>query len=263
VAVGIHHGQVDAASVAAQWPPWALTQLRHAVRLAARIEGRPQRIALAPELYRLWFTPIVGRPIEPGRPWRPLPGLYRAAHAGSGSRVVVDGVATVERNDVICRDGWWRTWGDAWRPTHSRAETVRLIMSPRPDALAQFVATITAALLDQTAPWLLACATDPRRLRRCGAAVLHVTDPEVLRPHTVAALRPLLRATAPPLALPLHPGIAVAHNPDNGMSFGEHRCHLIALALRTRPQPHAPLRAIADVFTAHGIDPARPHESRP
>jgi hypothetical protein len=239
----------SAARPACPWPAWALPQLRHAVRLATRIRARPQRIALAPELYRLWFNPIVGRPVEPGRPWRPLPGLYRSAHAGSGSRIVIDGLATVARNDVIGRDGWWRTWGDSWRPTTSRAESVRLVMSPRPDALAQFVATVTAALLDVPDPWLLACATDPRRLGRCGAAVLHVGDPTVLSAQTVAALR-------------LHAGIAVADTPDNGMSFGEHRCHLIALALRTHGGRQAPLRAIATVFASHGIDPGRPHESR-
>jgi hypothetical protein len=243
------------------WPTWARPQLRHAVELAARIAGRQQRIALAPELYRLWFNPVVGRPVELGRPWRPLPGLYRTAHAGSSSRVVVDGVATVDRHDVIGRDGWWRTWGDTWRPTHSRQESIRLVMSPRPDALAQFVTTITGALLDEDAPWMLACATDPRRLRRTGAAVLHVGDPSVLSRRTLTALSPLLRATAPPLCLPVADGIALADDPDNGMSFGEHRCHLIALASRTTNFRRAPLRAIAEIFASHGIDPAQPHSS--
>jgi hypothetical protein len=136
-------------------------------------------------------------------------------------------------------------------------------MTPRADALAEFVGTITAALLDEPTPWMLACTTDLRRLRRSGGAVLHIPDPAVLTPELSRALAPHLRPVTPPLCLPLALGIGLADNPDNGMSFGEHRCHLIALALRTHRVNHAPLHAIADVFASHGIDPARPHESRP
>jgi hypothetical protein len=236
--------------------------LRHAVELAGRSAAGGQRVALAPELYRTWFNPIVSRPVEIGRPWRPLAGVYRAAHAGSSSRVVLDGVAMVDRHDVIGSDGWWRTWGDSWRPTQSRHDSVRLVMTPRPEALAEFIAVITAALLDQPAPWMLACATDIRRLRRSGGAVLHVPGPSAITEQTRQALAPYLRSVSPPLCLPLAPGIGLADNPDNGMSFGENRCHLIALALRNRGGRQAPLRAIADVFRSHGVDPARPYLSR-
>jgi hypothetical protein len=245
------------------WPTWAIPQLRHAVELAGRTAARGERVALAPELYRIWFNPIVGRAIELGRPWVPLAGLYRGAHAGSSSRVLLDGVATVDRHDVIGRDGWWRTWGDVWRPAKSRHESVRIVMTPRPDALAEFVAAITAALFDEPVPWLLACATDIRRLRRSGGAVLHLPDSSALTAEMIRAAAPHVRSVTPPLCLPVAPGMGLADNPDNGMSFGEHRCHLIALALRNCGGRQAPLRAIADVFQSHGIDPARPYLSRP
>jgi hypothetical protein len=245
------------------WPSWAVPQLRHAVELTERIAVRGERVALAPELYRTWFNPIVSRAIELGRPWVPLAGLYRGAHAGSTLRVLIDGLATVDRRDVIARDGWWRTWGAAWRPGKSRQHSVRIVMTPRPDALAEFVAAITAVLLDDPAPWLLACATDVRRLRRSGGAVLHLPDSSALTAEMIRAVAPHLRAVSPPLCLPVAPGMGLADNPDNGMSFGENRCHLIALALRDRGDRQAPLRLIADVFRSHGIDPARPYLSRP
>jgi hypothetical protein len=238
-------------------------QLRHAVELAGRTVARGERVALAPELYRTWFNPIVSRAIEPGRPWVPLAGLYRGAHAGSTSRLLIDGVATVDRRDVIARDGWWRSWGQTWQPGKSRRQSVRIVMTPRPEALAEFVATITAALLDDPAPWLLACATDIRRLRRSGGAVLHLPDSSALTAEMIRTVAPHLRSVTPPLCLPLGPGIGLAENPDNGMSFGENRCHLIALALRSCGGRQAPLRVIADVFRSHGIDPARPYLSRP
>jgi hypothetical protein len=46
------------------------------------------------------------------------------------------------------------------------------------------------------------------------------------------------------------------------MTFGEHRCHLVALALRHPSSAREPLRTIAAAFAAHGIDPAAPHQAR-
>jgi hypothetical protein len=43
------------------------------------------------------------------------------------------------------------------------------------------------------------------------------------------------------------------------MTFGEHRCHLISLALGLPRAPQEPLSAIAEVFATHGVDPSAPH----
>ena len=45
------------------------------------------------------------------------------------------------------------------------------------------------------------------------------------------------------------------------MSFGEHRSHLIALAMTSPDVRHAPLQVVADVFARNGIDSLRPHLS--
>jgi hypothetical protein len=171
-------------------------------------------------------------------------------------------IQVVRRHDVISRDGWWRTWGETWTPPRRRPGSVRLLMTPRPEELASIVLTITAALLDSKHPWSLACATDPRRLRRTGGVVLDLADVDHLPGAAVEQLVPLLRPVAPPLCLPVAEGIALAEFPDNGMTFGEHRCHLVALGLR---QPHAdadPLTAIAGVFARHGIAPEQPYRNR-
>ncbi|MCU1658908.1 MAG: hypothetical protein JWO57_3564 [Pseudonocardiales bacterium] len=249
----------DAAS--GRWPEWARPQLRSALSITRRVQASGRRTALANELYRRWFNPIVAPPVELGRPWLPLAGLYRSAHAGSASRIVIDGVSVVDRHDVVGRDGWWRTWGDDWLPTRSRSAAVRIMLSPRADALSAFVATITTALLGEPVPWLLACPTDGQRLRRPASAVLYLPHVDALPLGLLTLLRPTLRQVMPPLCLPLAPGAALAEYPDNGMSFGEHRCHLLALALRTPIARRAPLQAIADVFASHGIDPGQPYRS--
>ena len=63
-----------------------------------------------------------------------------------------------------------------------------------------------AALLDSREPWALACATNPRRLRRVAPAVLDVRDLDALPAGLLDRLTPLLRAVTPPLCLPVAPG---------------------------------------------------------
>ncbi|MEP7020584.1 MAG: T3SS effector HopA1 family protein [Pseudonocardiales bacterium] len=241
------------------WPAWARAQLLEAVSLSEHVPGHGR--ALATELYRSWYSPAVCQPVEFGRSWRPLLGIYRTAHAGSGSRILADGIALIDRHDAVGRDGWWRTWGDSWAPLDSRRRCVRILLSPRPNALAEFVATVTATMLATSAPWLLACTTDLRRLSRSGSAVLYVPDAAVVPSSLFGQLGPLLMPGTPPLCLPLAPGAALAEYPANGMSFGEHRCQLVSLGLQLPEARDAPLQAVAEVFAMHGIDPAAPHRT--
>jgi hypothetical protein len=244
------------------WPDWAEAQLLDAVRFARRARAQGERRHLTAALYTEWFCPSVGRAGDLLRAGRPLAGLYRSAHAGSALRRDGGELDVVRRHDVVGRDGWWRTWGETWTPPRSRPGSVRLLMTPRLDQLATLVRVVTGALLDSQHSWLLACATDPRRLRRTGGVVLDVADAAHLPQETVAEIVPLLRPFAPPLCLPVASGIAAAEFPDNGMTFGEHRCHLVTLGLQRPGADDDPLAAIAEVFTRHGIDPERPYRSR-
>ena len=245
-----------AADPRSRWAPWAVPQLEAAVEI---MQAAPDTTGAA-TLYRRWFTPTVAD-VPVRWPRRPLVGLYRSAHAGAPQRRP-DGHWVLARHDVVGADGWWRTWGEHWTPPRSRRGSVRLIFTPHAGRLAPFVTILTAALLDGTASWSLACALDPRRVRRVGSAVLDVPSLDCLPDGLLDELAPTLRAAAPPLCEPVAPGVGLAVPPPNGMSFGEHRCHLVALALRHPSSGTDPMRAIAAVFTAHGIDPATPHRHR-
>jgi hypothetical protein len=246
-------------AVAGPWPSWARAQLETAVDIADRA---PDRLGVATVLYREWFNPLADGPMTlRARP--PLAGLYRAAHAGSTRRVTLDdGVSVVLRHDVVRSDGWWRTWGENWTPPRERRGSVRLLFTPRPDRLVDFVAAVTERMLPEAGPWLLACATDPRRIARYGCALLDVPALSSVPAGLLDTVAPMLRPAIPPLSLPLAPGVGAAEYPDNGMTFGEHRCHLVALALRQPRRSGDPLRSIARVFAAHGLDPAHPHRAR-
>jgi hypothetical protein len=89
--------------------------------------------------------------------------------------------------------------------------------------------------------------------------LLDLPSPDALPDDLLPALAPSLRPELPPLCLPLMSGVGLASHPSNGMTFGEHRCHLISLALRQPDAGNNPLAAIAETFRAHGIDPATPH----
>ena len=242
-------------AAAGPWPAWARPQLIRAVGIADRADDG---ISVSALLYREWFNPIAGD-IDELPTQRPLAGLFRAAHAGSRTRVESGGVSVVARHDVIRPGGWWRTWGEDWQPPRDRPGSVRLMMTPRPNRLVEFVAAVTGRLTRESFPWSLACAIDPRRIARYGCAVLDLPDLHAVPARLVDELEPLLRPVTPPLCLPIAPGIGAAAYPDNVMTFGEHRCHLVALALRHPSSTRDPLRAIAAVFNAHGIDPSTPH----
>lgn len=232
-----------------RWPEWAREQLQAAVALASSVpDGRP----LAVDLYERWFAGAMTQ--APSAAARPLVGEYRRAHDAVAT-LVVDGLPVLDRHDRLGSDGWWRTWNTSWRPAAGGA---RVLLSAEHDAAATLVGALTRQLRD--VPYLLACPTDPARLARRGSMVLYVPRLRVLTPELVGALAALLRPETPPLCLPLAPGIAVAQYPDNGMTFGEHRCHLVALALRAGAAGAA-LSAIADVFAAHGVDPAAPYRT--
>jgi hypothetical protein len=242
---------------AGPWPEWARPQLSDAIEIADRA---PDHLGVARLLYREWFSPVLEGATAPAA--RPMVGVFRAAHAGSGRRLRAGGVSVVDRFDLLGPDGWWRTWGTEWTPPRSRRGSVRLMLSPRVERLPELVATVTSALLPTDVAWSLGCATRAPRLARLGAAVLDVPSVKALPDGLLDSLEPLLHPVAPPLCLPVRPGIGLAEYPDNGMTFGEHRCHLVALALRHPSSATNPLRSIAAVFGAHDIDPARPYGNR-
>jgi hypothetical protein len=127
------------------------------------------------------------------------------------------------------------------------------------ESIEDFVAITTGVLLASDVPWLLACPTLPSRLRHSGSAVVYLAETDAIPGDLIPSLTSALRPDTPPLCLPLAPGASIAEQPSNGMTFGEHRCHLVALALGDLSRKQEPLRAIAGAFSSHGVDPARPH----
>jgi len=116
-------------------------------------------------------------------------------------------------------------------------------------------------------PFDFKIASERRHYHRADVAVLYLprsafadTLPAVI---SVLDAQPgSLRPELPRLVLELMPGLGAADDPQDGTSFGQHWCRLLACALcacgRTR-SPKKRLSALMDVFGGHGRSLDRPY----
>ena len=165
--------------------------------------------------------------------------------------------------------GWWQTGGRAWRFTRTPPGLVRLYWSFQLGHLPELVSRVTEALAGHNRPWMLKCATDPEVHTRADATVLYLSwdalEDFAPRVDSIAsALRPHARRGAPPLTLPIQPGVAAAVDPGPEESFGEHRCRLLVEAFPSAlpDDADAALVAIDERMTAEGLSLDRPYASR-
>jgi hypothetical protein len=142
-------------------------------------------------------------------------------------------------------------------------DLARLYWSIAAAGAVTFVARVTYALNRANLPFALELPDNPARYGHRPAATVLLARADVAAATTL--LRPLLRALAahladraPAFTKPLARGLALAEEPSDGTSFGEHRCRLLATAivtaseqgLRSTEQRHA---AVREQFRAAGL----------
>jgi hypothetical protein len=160
--------------------------------------------------------------------------------------------------------GWWYTHHARWRLDAPEGELVRIYWSIGPAEVPLLVHRLSPVLLDLDTPWMLKCALAPSAYHRADAAVLFVSRGSLdgladMVDSVAADLSGVLRDTAPPLTLRAGRGVAVADDPGTDLSFGEHRCRLIAEGLLAAPGADALLDAVVERFRSVGIPPDRPY----
>jgi hypothetical protein len=162
--------------------------------------------------------------------------------------------------------GYYTALGDRDHDAVS-TPTVRVYWNVPPAGAAALVGELTRRLNAAGIPFRFKTPSDPARFLRCDTGVLYLPTerfaaarPHIARVHRV--VREYLRAPLSALVLKLGRGLAMAHDPGDGSSFGAHRCALLADALFAEPTQaattdDAKVRAAADVLRARGYDPAR------
>ncbi|GLX53264.1 MULTISPECIES: T3SS effector HopA1 family protein [Streptomyces] len=170
--------------------------------------------------------------------------------------------------------GWYLAIGDAGLPRHGERPVVRLYYAPRdPAAAAGLMRAITDLLCGAGVPYQLKAANHPEGYERRDAMVLYLyrddwrsqeralTD--LHREHSGT-----LRDTGPAFALELGRGWWLADEPEQRhgrlMSFGQHRCLLVAEGLVAawrdgRTTAADRLGAIEERYRAERLDPAKPY----
>jgi hypothetical protein len=133
--------------------------------------------------------------------------------------------------------GFYTAIGDAG-PARSdvgreRRGLIRLYFNLSPAGAILLMRDVTRKLNAMQVPFRCKMLNDPRRFTRCDAVVLYVdaANYELLRSlveELHSKLRPFLAAPVPAFTKRLADGIGLAEDPQNGESFGLHRCGLLA-----------------------------------
>jgi hypothetical protein len=155
---------------------------------------------------------------------------------------------------------------------HRRDETERLIRfywHLMTSGAAPFIAAVSDRLNKLGIPFRAKVLNDPNSYQRADAGVLYIdrhfyyaTREAIGQIHR--AVSPHLRAEIPLFTRSLARGLGLAEDPGNGLSFGQHRCRLIADALwqsftQLDPDRDARAATLARVFQQAGLNPSKPY----
>lgn len=133
-----------------------------------------------------------------------------------------------------------------------------------PGAAVAYVATATSTLNALDIPFRTKVLSDPGAYVRADAGVLYVERRYCAR--AMEAVRSIhrtlesrLRPDTPMFTHRVAPGLGLAEDPQNGLSFGQSRCRIVVQGLwDAYERREGRETAIASAFRGHGIDPMRP-----
>jgi hypothetical protein len=167
--------------------------------------------------------------------------------------------------------GYYMVLGDADQDDHDPASppaVVRFYWHLAADGAELWVRELTGRFNHAAVPFHAKLQSDPTMFLRADSAVLYVAKNDLARvmeilPELHAGVARHLRVSTPIFTKRLARGLAVAEDPGDGRSFGQHRCGLVAEALvrhfeAGRTSARAAVHAVVARFTEVGLDPDRP-----
>jgi hypothetical protein len=230
------------------WEPgWELTRVDGVDTIVARKNGVEFRVTPAD------VQPSAGS-LAPGTPCR-VRVPHELRHLVPGFYMALGNADPLE--------------GEYMSGNSTEASQFRLYWHLTAEGAAPFIAATTSALNAAGIPFQVKVLSDPGDYTRADAGVLYLSSGDAARaaaivPTIHAAVAPWLRETVPLFVRQIAPGLGYAQSPPGPMSFGQHRCRLIASALwdsfdRGGSDDDARIKSVADAFQAAGLDPLQPH----
>lgn len=198
--------------------------------------------------------------------WRPVrPGEY--VSPGRPGAPPAPG----ERLDVVRRHDWTDEETGFWCVQSpggpAEAPIGRAYLNVAADTVAPVLHAVTAALEREALPYSLKCPASAGGYGRVDSMVVyyglgHEERAAALLAEVHHAAGALLAPAVPPLTRRVAPGLAHAHDPKDGGSFGQSRCRALAAGLlgalrRGAGRPEL-LTALVEGLHTAGIDPHQP-----
>jgi HopA1 effector protein family len=196
------------------------------------------------------------------------PDAFRSA---SGAGIGSIGRVRVAKELREMMQGYYAAFGNADRgedDAEGPGKIVRFYWHLTADGARHWMHELTTRFNDAGVAFHAKVLSDPASYFRADSGVLYVEHRDVARaldllPGLHRATRGGYRSTTPMLAKRLAPGVAVAEDPGNGHSFGQHRCRLIAEGLLRAFEAATPgfarrWQAVKDRFADERLSVAAP-----
>jgi hypothetical protein len=132
----------------------------------------------------------------------------------------------------------------------------------------EFVAILSDLFNSQSIPFSAKVIARPRDYQRADAGVLYLAKDDFHRSRDLLEkiyeeVQTGMRKSVPLFTKQIAPGLGAAEDPGGGLSFGQHRCRIVAAALmdvhrRGEADPAAKAQAIEAAFQREGLDPNVP-----
>jgi hypothetical protein len=157
--------------------------------------------------------------------------------------------------------GFYTALGD--RSFGAREPLIRFYWNLRPDAAATFIGETTRRLNEKRIAFRAKVLHDPARFDRCDAAVIYTTKRDRESVYRVLTnlyrrLEKHLKPLTPVFTKRIGRGVAIAEDPPDRVSFGQHRCGILAEAIlgahrRGLTTPEAQFQEVLAAFARHRI----------
>ena len=152
---------------------------------------------------------------------------------------------------------------------HSRDSLVRLYWNIDSDHVASLMREVTRHFNSAAVPFCLKVVDDPEGYDRCDSAVLYFYRSDLAAVAVLVASLHREFATAlgsqtPALTKRLGQGLALAEDPGQGMSYGQHRCRLVAeslirAGLEGQRSLRSRLASVREGFAENGLNISCPY----